>query len=127
MDNKEAVTALLGILVHGAENIRDQRLESFYKGKHDTARPKLAIYWRSGNTWTSVAANLEGLQAFWEKAGMADLLPADRRNASAAIEPLLTKLIALANTVNPDIEAALASDSERAKIETLLSDSREAV
>ncbi|RUV36698.1 hypothetical protein EOD29_31270, partial [Mesorhizobium sp. M1A.T.Ca.IN.004.03.1.1] len=33
MDNKEAVTALLGILVHGAENVRDQRLEQFYKGK----------------------------------------------------------------------------------------------
>ena len=46
-DSKEAVTALLGILVHGAETVRDQRLENFYKGKHDTARPKMAIYWRS--------------------------------------------------------------------------------
>lgn len=57
MDNKEAVTALLGILVHGAENVRDQRLEQFYKGKDTAPRPRMAIYWRSkipGNRWPPI-------------------------------------------------------------------------
>ncbi|MDE1993629.1 MAG: hypothetical protein KGI75_14085 [Rhizobiaceae bacterium] len=125
MDNKEAVTALLGVLVHGAENVRDQRLETFYKGDVAAARPKMAIYWRSGNTWTSINANIEGLKTLWEKADMADLLPADKRDLAGKIDDLLNKLTATAPTINPDIEAALASDSERAKIDTLRSDTRD--
>ncbi|ACM25188.1 hypothetical protein G6L94_02440 [Agrobacterium rhizogenes] len=125
MDNKEAVTALLGILVHGAGNVRDQRLETFYKGDPAAARPKMAIYWRSGNTWTSLTANLEGLKALWEKAGMADLLPADKRDMAGKIDALLDKLIATAPTINPDIDAAIASDADRAKIDRLLADTRD--
>ena len=125
MDNKEAVTALLGILVHGAGNVRDQRLETFYKGDPAAARPKMAIYWRSGNTWTSLTANLEGLKALWQKAGMADLLPADKRDMAGKIDALLDKLIATAPTVNPDIEAAIASDADRAKIDALLAETRD--
>lgn len=125
MDNKEAVTALLGILVHGAENVRDQRLETFYKGDPAAARPKMAIYWRSGNTWTSLTGNLEGLKTLWDKADMAELLPADKRDMAGKIDALLDKLIATAPSVNPDIEAAIGNDAERAKIDTLLSDSRD--
>jgi hypothetical protein len=125
MDNKEAVTALLGILVHGAENVRDQRLETFYKGDVSAARPKMAIYWRSGNTWASLAANVDGLKALWEKAGMADLLPADKRDVVGKINTLLTSLSATATTINPNVEAALADQAQRGKIDTLLSDSRD--
>jgi len=44
-DGREAITALLGILVHGAETIRDQRIETFYKGEENNTFPKQAIYW----------------------------------------------------------------------------------
>jgi predicted lipoprotein len=125
MDNKEAITALLGILVHGAENVRDQRLETFYKGDPAAARPHMAIYWRSKNTWSSVKANLEGLQALWQKAGMADLLPADKRAIAGKIDTLLTRLIATAGSVKPDVEAAIADPSERAKIDMLRADARD--
>lgn len=125
MDDKEAVTALLGILVHGAGNVRDQRLETFYKGDPAAARPKMAIYWRSGNTWTSLTGNLEGLKTLWQKAGMADLLPADKRDMAGKIDALLDRLIATAPTINPDIEAAIASDADRAKIDMLLAETRD--
>ncbi len=125
IDNKEAVTALLGILVHGAANIRDQRLETFYKGDPATARPKMAIYWRSANTWTSFAGNIEGLKTLWEKADMAKLLPADKRAVATKIDGLLNELAATAPTINADIEAAISNDAERAKIDKLLSVSRD--
>jgi predicted lipoprotein len=125
MDGKEAATALLGVLVHGAENVRDQRLESFYKGDVSAARPKMAIYRRSGNTWTAIDGNLKGLQALWQKAGMADLLPPDKRDIVGKIDGLLKTLVATAPTVNPDIEAAIASEAERAKIDTLRNESRD--
>lgn len=125
MDNKEAVTALLGILVHGAASVRDQRLETFYKGDAAAARPKMAIYWRSANTWTSFAGNIEGLRTLWEKADMASLLPADKRDVAAKINNLLNELAKTATTINPDIEAAIGNDGERAKIDKLLAVSRD--
>jgi uncharacterized protein len=124
-DGKEAVTALLGILVHGAENVRDQRLESFYKGDVNAARPHMAIYWRSGNTFSSLKANLEGLQALWSKAHMSDLLPADKKAVATKIDGELSKLIATAGSINPDVEAALANADERAKIDSLRSIARD--
>jgi predicted lipoprotein len=124
-DNKEAITALLGVLVHGAANIRDQRLESFYKGDVNAVHPKMAIYWRSGNSFTSITANLEGLQALWTKAGMADLLPAGNRETAGKIDTLLTQLIATASTVNSDVPAALSDDGQRTKIDVLLAGTRD--
>ncbi|MET0748806.1 MAG: imelysin family protein [Rhizobium sp.] len=125
MDNKEAITALLGILVHGAENVRDQRLETFYKGDPAAARPHMAIYWRSQNTWPSLMANIEGLQALWQKAGMADLLPPAKRAIAAKIDGLLAQLITTAGSINPNVEAAIADPAERAKIDRLRSDARD--
>ena len=127
-DGKEAITALLGILVHGAGNVRDQRLESFYKGDIDAARPKMAIYWRSGNTWTSdhrQPRGSAGRTSLAQKAGMADLLPADQRPTADKLDTLLKTLVATAPTIKPDIEAALADPAERAKIDELLSESRD--
>ena len=126
MDNKEAVTALLGILVHGAENVRDQRLEQFYKGKDTPARPRMAIYWRSKNTWKSMAANLEGIRTLWQKAGMAELLPPEKKQIADAIDTKLKTIIDSVSKLNPDIEVAV-SDAERAKLDTLLSESRDLI
>lgn len=125
MDNKEAVTALLGILVHGAANVRDQRLETFYKGDAASARPKMAIYWRSANTWTSFTGNVEGLKTLWEKGDMASLLPSDKRDVATKIDTMLNELSTIAPTINPDIEKALGDDAERAKIDKLLAVSRD--
>ncbi|MDM9627036.1 imelysin family protein [Rhizobium sp. S152] len=126
MDNKEAVTALLGILVHGAENVRDQRLEQFYKGKDATPRPKMAIYWRSKNTWKSMAANLDGLRLLWQKANMASLLPADKKPIADAIDANFKSLLETVPKLNPDIEVA-TSDPERAKLDALLANTRKLI
>ncbi len=126
MDNKEAVAALLGILVHGAENVRDQRLEQFYKGKDTPARPRMAIYWRSKNTWKSMAANLEGIRTLWQKAGMAELLPPEKKAVADSIDAKLKTIIDSVSKLNPDIEVAV-SDAEKAKLDTLLTESRDLI
>ena len=126
MDNKEAATALLGILVHGAETVRDQRLEQFYKGKDAAPRPRMAIYWRSKNTWKSMAANIEGLRTLWQKAGMAELLPADKKPIADAIEANFKTLLDTVPKLNPDIDVA-TSDAERAKLDAFLATSRDLI
>ncbi|KQV84239.1 imelysin family protein [Rhizobium sp. Root1220] len=126
MDNKEAITALLGILVHGAETVRDQRLEQFYKGKDTPPRPRMAIYWRSGNTWKSMTANLEGLRTLWQKAGMAELLPADKKPIAEAIDASFKSLLETVPKLNPDIEIA-TREPESAKLDALLASTRELI
>ncbi|MFB9949846.1 imelysin family protein [Rhizobium puerariae] len=116
----EAITALLGILVHGAETVRDQRIETFYKGADKARFPKQALFWRSENTWPTVRANLEGLSELLDKSGMAELLKEKDRPVVAAAQAQLKSMIELAGTITPDLEKAVEDASERRKLDTLL-------
>jgi uncharacterized protein len=81
-DGKEAVSAIVGIAVHGLEMVRDQRIAHFYKGRGAKVSPKLAVYWRSGLTMTALTANVDGLASFWKVTDMALLLDDDMHSLS---------------------------------------------
>jgi uncharacterized protein len=123
---KEAVTALLGILVHGAEAVRDQRIETFYRNG-GTARPKSAVFWRSGNTWTSINANIEGLQTLFDRSGMADLIDPNFVSIAGNIDFVLKSLHRVAPTIDPDIEKAVSAPEEQQKIAFLLVNTRDLI
>lgn len=76
-DSKEAVSALIGVAVHGVEMVRDQRLKHFYKGRDSKVSPKLAVYWRSGLTMTALTANVDGLTKFWKATDIALIMDPD--------------------------------------------------
>ncbi|CAN7589720.1 imelysin family protein [Rhizobium sp. LjRoot254] len=84
-DGKEAVSALIGVAVHGLEMVRDQRIKHFYKGRDAKVSPKLAVYWRSGLTMTALAANVDGLAGFWKVTDMALLLDSDLHSLSESV------------------------------------------
>jgi predicted lipoprotein len=81
-DDKEAMSALIGIMVHGLEMVRDQRIKHFYRGKGQKVSPRLAVYWRSGLTMTALKANVDGLVKFWVVADLTSLLAADAHSLS---------------------------------------------
>ncbi|OJF90552.1 imelysin family protein [Pararhizobium antarcticum] len=120
-DNKEAATALLGILVHGVETVKDQRLRPFYAGavagKIDPGHPKLAIYWRSGNTMPSITADFQALQSLFSVSGMQDLLPADSRSVAGSVNFVFNSVISASKAVDLPIAAALADDEQRRKLD----------
>ncbi len=126
-DEKEAANALLGILVHAAETIRDQRIESFYKGDAKKALPRQAIYWRSGNTFRSVAGNLEGVRDLMKASGMVDLLAEDSRSTVSSIDFVARSLLRVVNDIQPNVEEALADPAETAKLDFLLLNSRDLI
>jgi hypothetical protein len=82
---QEAITALIGIHVHGLETVRDQRIKQFYKGKGEKALPKQALFWRSGNTAAVLSANVDGLMTLWETADPGVFLPDDSRSLSSSV------------------------------------------
>lgn len=120
-DDREAATELLGVLVHSVEMIKDQRLRPFYDGaldgKADRGRPKLAIYWRSGNTMTSIAGNLRGLQSLFNTAGMETLLPADSRSIAGSVNFLFKALISTTERIEGPIDAVLADQKQRSRLD----------
>jgi predicted lipoprotein len=123
---REAVTELLGILVHGAEAVRDQRIETFYR-HGGTARPKSAIYWRSGNTWRSIDANIEGIATLFDKAGMAGLIDPDFISIAGNIDFVAKSLRRVAPTIDPDVGKAVSTPGEQQKIAFLLVNTRDLV
>ncbi len=123
---KEAVTELLGILVHGAEALRDQRIETFYRDG-ETPRPKSAIYWRSGNTWTSINANVEGLKTLFDGSDMVSFIDPDFVSIAGNIDFVLTSLRRVAPTIDPDIAKAVSQPDDRQKIAFVLVNSRDLI
>ncbi|WP_117193066.1 imelysin family protein [Rhizobium terrae] len=123
----EAITALLGILVHGAEAVRDQRIETFYKGADKAKFPKQGLFWRSENTWVSIKGNLEGLSSLLDKSGMIALLEEKDRPVVAATQAKLKSMIELTGKITPDLEKAVEDAGERQKLDTLLADGKDVI
>ena len=119
-DEREALVALLGILVHGAEAIRDQRIETFYKGPDKATFARTAIYWRSGLTWRSISTNIKAIQTLLHTADMAELVPPDQRSIVNSIDFIAKSMIRVAGTIDADVQKALDQDDQRAKVDYLL-------
>jgi predicted lipoprotein len=61
-DNAEVLQELIGVMAHGLEAIRDQRILPFLGRDGETPKPKSAPFWRSGMTMPSILASFEGLR-----------------------------------------------------------------
>lgn len=104
-DDKEAVSALIGIAVHGLEMVRDQRVKHFYKGKDQKVLPRQAVYWRSGLTMRALTANVAGLDRYWTVTDIASLLDPDAHSLSeSASFDLKTAISALGKLDQPTEE-----------------------
>ncbi|MDQ0318665.1 putative lipoprotein [Pararhizobium capsulatum DSM 1112] len=123
-DNKEAVTALLGVLVHGVETVKDQRIRPFYagivNGVPDKGHPKLALYWRSGNTMPSLHTNFEALETLFDAADMRSLLPADSKSVASSAKFVFKSLVRVSEEVDLPIDEAIVDDEQRAKLDFIV-------
>ncbi|SEQ07505.1 hypothetical protein SAMN05428969_1840 [Devosia sp. YR412] len=67
----EALEELVGLVSHGLEAVRDTRINPFIAQGEVAAKPKQALFWRSGLTMAMVGANLEGMETLVSVSGMA--------------------------------------------------------
>lgn len=67
----EALEALVGLISHGVEGLRDTRINPFIAQGERAAAPKQALFWRSGLTMAVARANVEGLEKLFTVSGMA--------------------------------------------------------
>ena len=126
-DEAEAARELLGVLVHAAETIRDQRIEQFYKGERKKALPRQAIYWRSGNTFRSITANIEGLRDLLNMSGMVDLLADGNRSVVSSTDFVARSLSRVSADIQPDVAQVFEDPAQIAKLDFLLLNSRDLI
>jgi uncharacterized protein len=107
--------------------VRDQRIETFYKGEDSQTFPRQALFWRSGNTWTMVEGNLEGLGQLMHVSGMVALLPDDQTSIIGSTDFILKSMLRVTGEMNSDIEAAVSDDSQRQKLDFLLVNGRDLI
>ncbi|KFC62560.1 Peptidase M75, Imelysin [Devosia sp. LC5] len=67
----EALEALVSLISHGAEGLRDTRINPFIAQGEKAAVPKQALFWRSGLTMAIAEANIEGLEKLFAVSGVA--------------------------------------------------------
>ena len=66
---KEVTLELFKALSAGIEWVRDQKLGKMLGAKADEARPRLAPFWRSGQSYANMAGNLQGIIELFTESG----------------------------------------------------------
>lgn len=108
----EAQEELVGILAHGIEAVRDTRLNPFL-GKGDApARPKLALFWRSGLTLPMLRADVRGLQSLFALSGIAGGVPSDFADLPLAIAAEFEKADAALDLVTDPVNIAVTDPAQ---------------
>lgn len=125
--DQEAVTEVLGILVHAAEAMRDQRIETFYKGEEAQTFPKQALFWRSGLTFAMLGENLAGIQTLLDQSEIKTLLNDDQASIVSSIDFVLKSLRQVASRLPKDVETAVTEKDEREKLDFILLNSRDLI
>lgn len=67
----EALEQIVGLVSHGIEGTRDTRIKPFIANGEAAAKPKQALFWRSGLTMAMIEANLEGMRRLVDVSGVA--------------------------------------------------------
>ena len=114
--DKEAMNTVIGTLVHGLEAVRDTRIGVFLRETPDRDRPKSAPLRRSGSTMSSIAANLEGLEALFTRSRIETVLPEEFDYLGDAIRFEFQQGIKTAREMDAALPELLADAERREKL-----------
>jgi predicted lipoprotein len=117
---REVAEALTGILAHGTEAIRDQRLLPFLGRDGAAPKPKSALFWRSGMTVPSINANFEGLRALLEKSRIAEATTADNLWVGNSATFEFGNAERAGKVVTEPVEQALADPKQKKALDYLV-------
>ncbi|WP_323014596.1 imelysin family protein [Devosia sp.] len=111
----EALEGLVGLMAHGIEAARDQRLLPFISRDGKPAKPRQAMFWRSSLTLPMLRADIEGIRRMLGLSGIvsdADL--------ASAIEAAFGNALAAIDRVTGDVETAVVDPDQAAALLDLL-------
>jgi predicted lipoprotein len=77
-DNAEVLQELVGVMAHGLEMIRDQRILPFLGRGGAEPKPRSALFWRSNQTMPSILANFTALRALLVNSDIWEYAPTEQ-------------------------------------------------
>lgn len=111
----ESLEAVVGLVSHGIEAVRDTRINPFIAKGDGKANPKLALFWRSSQTLPMLSANIGSLRLLVELSGVVTD-PALAAEIAAAFD---RAEIAIAAVTAP-VEAAVVDPTQSAALTDLV-------
>lgn len=116
----ESLEAIVGLVSHGIEGIRDTRINPFIAKGDGKANPKLALFWRSNQTLPMLSANIRSLRSLVELSGVVTD-PA----LAAEISATFDRAEAAIATVTSPVDQAVADPIEAAALADLVSSTQD--
>lgn len=117
---REVAEALTGVLAHGTEAIRDQRLLPFLGRDGAAPKPKSALFWRSGMTVPSIGGNFEGLRALLEKSRIAEATAAENLWVGNSASFEFGNAERAGKLITAPVDAALADPRQKQALDYLV-------
>jgi predicted lipoprotein len=116
---KEVTLELFKSFTAGIELVRDQKLGKPLGATPEAARPKLAAFWRSGQSLANAAGNLEGVHALFAKGGLAQVVAGDSPGVEKSVLFDLGHAVEVLSGIGKPMADVVRDADLRAKIEAL--------
>jgi hypothetical protein len=116
-NDREVLSQIVGVLAHGFETIRDTRLKPMMGADAKQARPRAALFWRSGQTLPAIAANVAGLQELFKASRIGGVLASDEDAVVNSIQFEFRNVDRMLPTIVPRVEKAVTDKEERGKLD----------
>jgi uncharacterized protein len=111
----EALESLVGLIAHGIEGLRDTRLNPVLGRDGAEANPRLALFWRSGQTMPMLGATVGAMERLVSISGVAV-----NTTLSDEIDDAFARATEAIAAVDAPIETALADPAQRAALDDLV-------
>ena len=116
----EALEALVGLVSHGLEGLRDARIVPFTAQGDVAAKPKQALFWRSGLTMAMIAANIEGMETLVAVSGMARAVGTEHAGLDNSIAFEFRNAHRAIDLVTLPVEQAVADEKQAMALNYLI-------
>jgi hypothetical protein len=116
---KEVTLDLFKAFIAGIELVRDQKLGKPLGAAPEDAKSKLAAFWRSGLSFANAVGNLEGVRALFAQGGFDQVVAQESPGVENSILFDLDRAVEVLRGIDRPIEAVVADEDLRAKIEAL--------
>ena len=116
---KEVTLELFKTFTAGIEWVRDQKLAKTLGPKPEQARPQLAPFWRSGQSFANMAGNLAGVRDLFAKGGFAQVVHQEFAGVEDSVVFDLDHAIEVLRGMDKPIAEVVRNEDLRGKLEAL--------
>lgn len=108
----EGMEELVGLVSHGVEAMRDTRINPFIASEDAAAKPKQALFWRSGLSMEMLRANVDGMRKLIALSGVARAVAEKDRGLDNSIDFEFRNAIRALDIVTLPVEQAVADEKQ---------------